>query len=161
MLPSGITRDAPRTPGTTQLSSRWLHPIHVFFPLFFTAAWIAIGVGGLIVGAPVALWRLLAPTNVLALPLLYYAAAVLLNRADITLDAEALRVTHGPLPWPSASIRRAEIAGVEHTRFSQKDPRRILSVVRHDGSRKWMLTGMGHEAAAFATADPEAALDGR
>ena len=141
-------------PSGTLLRRRWYRR-WVLVPIFFALGWdvYAAFFYRLIVGlGPVPAVALFFPVAGLCLAVLgtYAALAAVLNRTEITVSAQGVKVDIGPLPWlgnkavPATQIRAVEVRlrfvnrGVRSYRVLYLDPqRRERSLLRRPITREW------------------------
>lgn len=147
--PKGISslRDFDRL----TITRTWFSFIAVFLIPFtiiwnaFLAIWVRIAVSG----GQFAMLGFSAIHIAVGIYLIYYCAALILNKTVITLKADEMSIHHGPLPWPGAkSVLRTDsrqFYGKQiRTRTSngQRSSRYQLWVLRNDGNNEKILDGL-------------------
>jgi len=134
---------------------RWFHPA-VFFLLPFAIAWNAFLVGwygmatGDMGGAPF-LFRFVFLVFPLAhvavgVGLAYVVLTMLFNRSHVVVDRGTLTVTHGPLPWPGATLNSDDVEQIYCNRVGGKNsdssPTFSVQARLKDGSVKTLLSNV-------------------
>jgi hypothetical protein len=135
---------------------RWFHPI-VFILLPFAIAWNAFLFGwyGMAAsdmgGAPMFMRVifLVFPIGHVAVGvgLAYAVLAMLLNRSDVLVERGVLSVTHGPLPWPGATLNSDDVEQIFCTQNKNKgnndaQPSFNVQARLKDGSVKTLLSNV-------------------
>lgn len=99
-----VERTGTGPEGSLDLTRTWFRPATLFM-VFFALAWdgcLALVYGAAFTEAGVN-WVLLVVfvfQGLVAVALSYAVVAALVNRTHVRIDAGALSVTHGPMPWP-------------------------------------------------------------
>ena len=90
------------------------------------------------------------------------AAAALVNRSTVVLDADELRVTHGPVRWFDVSVPRSEIMRFDRV-FGGDDQERYGAVraIRKDGRKTQVLGQIAVEDAQYLADELDEALRSR
>jgi hypothetical protein len=155
--------NAGAPPGARQWSYRWFRMRIVFFVLF--AVFWDVLVGGILVSASLDLglpaFSMLLPFVGLGAGFTYFAVASLVNRSTITLDADELRVTHGPVPWPAVSIPRSQIVRFEEVWSGDDQPSGSVRAIRESGRKTQVLGDIAVEDAVYLAAELGDALRAR
>ena len=139
-----------QTPSSLAISWRWFTPTLIFMA-FFCVAWDSF----LVFWYSTAMTEDNVPWLMVVFPvahvavgvgLTYYVITGFLNRTDLLVDGQALRIRHGPLPWPGrADIPRTSIDQL----YAKRKTRHTKNGVRHsyqlfailDGGRRRKLLG--------------------
>jgi hypothetical protein len=135
-----------------RISWRWFSPV-VFFLLPFAIAWNAFLIGWysmatVMPGEPfgMRLVFLVFPIAHVAVGvgLAYSVLALLMNRSLVTVDRGTVTVSHGPLPWPGATVDADRIEQLYCSREERKSDNNTqqsysLRAKLKDGSTKVLL----------------------
>jgi len=144
---------------------RWQHAAMVPFFLFWDCVCGTFVVGS-IRGAGVLGWLvLLVPHVWVGVIGTYWTLAHLLNRTTVTLDADALRVSSGPVPWRRKTIARAGIVGFDvgtHAFLGTRTngpSRWKVRAIGSDRRGREIIGSLSEEEAAYLAAELGRAID--